>query len=615
MKILVFIKQVPEVSDTQFDYERKTLKRDRVRNIINPYDRRAISEAIRLRNDRGGEVIVASMGPPQAQDALKEALAMGADSAVHVEDARLAASDALVTARVLAATARNIGFDLIFTGQHSTDSETAQVPPGIAEILGIPCAVAACKIEYEDDDKIRVSCETDSGVMVVGMNLPALISAAERLIKPIKLKNSDLTAISSDGIRRFRLDTLGFTEDQVGTTGSPTWVHSICHSTISRRAEVIAEPNAEIAARRIVEEMLRKTQPKSYPSVPDAMRTGDREFWCILERYQNEIHPATLEILSHSAALNEGAIAGRVCAIGIGTPLSSEEILTLSSRGADVVYHAGSIPLHPDQIVSFLSDRIRALQPFAVFFAASFWGKYLAPRIAARNTLGLTGDCVGLEFDESGQLAQLKPAFGGNIIARIYSKTFPQMATIRPGALPSYKPRRAAQIPLIEWNAGDFGSTLFTVLKQETNLGVEAVKMDNAPLVVCAGMGLGQENLPLAFRIAELTNGAVGATRRVVDSGWLPRQFQVGLTGKFVSPAVYLGLGVSGRYNHTIGIQKSDTIIAINQDPEAEIFKQADLGIIGDCVTISRHISELLEGQQNLAGRHMRSESRDNRRR
>lgn len=612
MKILVFIKQVPEVSDTQFDFERKTLKRDHVRNIINPYDRRAISEAIRVRNARGGEVIIATMGPPQAQEALKESLAMGADSAAQIEDACLAASDSLVTARVLAAAARKIGFDLIFTGQHSTDSETAQVPPSIAEILGIPCAVAACKIEYENANKIRVACETDSGIMTVEMSLPALVSTAERLIKPIKLKDLNLTAISSDRIQRFGLQDLGLTSDQVGTTGSPTWVHSIHHSTINRRAEVSAEPNPEVAARRVVEEMLRRTEPKSNPPVPHGISAGDREYWCLLERYQNEIHPAALEILSHSAALNE-KVGGRVCAVGIGSVLNSQEILTLSSRGADVIYHSGSKPLHPDQFVSFLCDRIQRLQPFAVFFAASSWGKYLAPRIAARNKLGLTGDCVGLEFDENGELAQLKPAFGGNIIARIYSKTFPQMATIRPGALPSYRARRATRIPLIEWDPGDLGSTLFTILQQETNLGVEAVRMDNSRVVVCAGMGLGQENLPLAFRIAELCDGAVGATRRVVDSGWLPRQFQVGLTGKFVSPEAYLGLGVSGRYNHTIGIQKSDTIIAINQDPQAEIFKHSDLGIIGDCVTISRHIVQLLEGQQNLAGRHMASESGNNR--
>src|SRR5262245_853946 len=150
MRFLVFIKQVPDSSEIRFDSKNKTLVRDGVKNIVNPYDRRAISEAIRKRDESGGEVVVATMGPAQAREALSEAIVMGADRAVHLQDRRLAASDTLATARVLAAAANKIGFDIIFVGQASTDSETGQIGPELAEFLNLPCAVGGRKLDYSD---------------------------------------------------------------------------------------------------------------------------------------------------------------------------------------------------------------------------------------------------------------------------------------------------------------------------------------------------------------------------------------------------------------------------------------------------------------------------------
>jgi electron transfer flavoprotein alpha subunit len=169
------------------------------------------------------------------------------------------------------------------------------------------------------------------------------------------------------------------------------------------------------------------------------------------------------------------------------------------------------------------------------------------------------------------------------------------MATIRPGALPTLQPRPYKNLPVTSWAFPGRIERQFRIAQIIKDSGSEAAALDHAEVVVCVGTGLGKENVGLAFRIAELTNGAVGATRRVVDQGWLPRQHQVGLTGKFVAPSVYLGLGVSGRYNHTIGIQKSHSIVAINSDPNAEILKLADLGILGDCIALSHRIIEVFE--------------------
>lgn len=593
MKFLVFIKQVPESSEIRFDPETKTLVRSGVKNIINPYDRRAISESIRKRNESGGEVIVATMGPPQARVALIEALVMGADRAVHVEDSRLSGSDTLVTARVLAAAAKRIGFDILFCGQSSTDSETAQVGPELAELLEIPCGTAVRKVEY-GERMIRVSCETDEGTVTLEMQTPCVISAAERLIKPLKVKDVDFGSYATGKIETVRLEDLQVDPKTVGLGGSPTWVAEISEERIERHPEIWDGSEGGKTSEKIIEKISKQAQTKSLIPTPENTTPGDRQFWCFVEMSRDTIRPVSFEILGQAADMASKS-AGIVCAIVIGAPLSNHQAQHLSSYGADRIYHFTSTILHPDEMISSICERVVVHNPFVFLIPATSLGKNLAPRIAARLQIGLTGDCVGLEMDAEGKLVQWKPAFGGNILASIYSKTLPQMATIRPGALPLRLSRSPKKIAVLAWPPPKNAFHRFEIISSELDPGIEAEKMDDSAIIVCIGAGLGQENVPLAFRLAELLNAAVGATRRVVDLGWVQRQFQIGLTGRFVSPQAYLGLGVSGRYNHTIGIQKSGTIVSINQDPNAEIFRISDLGVVGDCATLVRKMIEHLE--------------------
>lgn len=593
MNFLVFIKQVPETADIRFDPRTKTIVRDGVRNGINAYDRRALSEAIRFRKEHGGEVVVATMGPPQARAVLAEALFLGADRAVHIQDARFAGSDTLATARVLAAAARRFDFDILFAGQHSTDSETGQVPAEIAEILGVPCAQAVHRIVY-GEASVQAACETDEGSVLLDLPLPAVLTAAERLIKPLKAKDFDPAAAPADKIETLRLEDLDLDAEEVGFSGSPTWVAEIKEQLTWRTPLVIDGSDPSVAAKRIAEEIAKGSKRAAAPEVPSVIVASDREFWCLVEPYQGKVRGVSLEMLAASASLAASG-GGKVCAILTGPAPTPDDLLVLDAHGADFAYHAPLLDPHPDQMVALLCERITALNPFAVFVPATSFGRSIAPRVAARLQLGLTGDCVGLAMDLDGRLQQWKPAFGGNIIAPIYSKTFPQMATVRPGALPSYSPRPGDTIPVSAWKLPYNVVPQSKILERETDQGADAARMDDARVVVCVGMGLGEGNVPLAVRLADALDGAVGATRRVVDAGWLQRQFQVGLTGRFIAPAVYLGLGISGRYNHSIGIQKAGLIIAVNNDPNAEIFKTADLGIVGDCVEITRALIERVE--------------------
>lgn len=327
--------------------------------------------------------------------------------------------------------------------------------------------------------------------------------------------------------------------------------------------------------------------------IPTFITKGDRQIWSFIEQFEGRIRTVSLEIIGNAAQLADRG--GKVSAIMIGDPVRTQDILLLGAFGADRIYHATITTPHPDDIVELLSQRLQILKPYAFLFPSTPLGREIASRIAGRLKLGLTGDCVGLRLDQEGRLQQLKPAEGGNILASIYTRIEPQLATIRPGALPSFRPRTGNQIPVMEWSLPPYVERRLKIVASNKDAGTDAIKMDSALAVICVGMGLGQENVPLAFQLADLLHGAVGATRRTVDAGWLQRQFQVGLTGRFIAPEIYLGLGVSGRPNHTIGIRKAGRILAVNQDPNAEIFKAADLGIIGDCVAITKELIRILQ--------------------
>ena len=185
-KVAVCIKQIPLVDDANFDPVTKTIRRDGI-NIIGAYDLTAIAEAVALKRQFGAETTVATMGPPQARAALADALAMGIDRAVHLEDRAFAGSDTLATARALALWLEREGFDLVLLGKYSLDAETGQVGPEIAELLGMPQVTGVCKLQL-DGAMLRAERESDEGLEEVECRLPALVTCAERLAKPIGVR-------------------------------------------------------------------------------------------------------------------------------------------------------------------------------------------------------------------------------------------------------------------------------------------------------------------------------------------------------------------------------------------------------------------------------------------
>jgi electron transfer flavoprotein alpha subunit len=238
---------------------------------------------------------------------------------------------------------------------------------------------------------------------------------------------------------------------------------------------------------------------------------------------------------------------------------------------------------NPFDYTAALATAIKHLQPFAVLLPSTANGRDYAPRVAARLGLGLTADCIGLELNERNELIQLKPAFGGQIVASILSRTSPQMATVRPGMLTKSQPDNSRPCIIERLEMPPSVERRYRVLASSDAVGRAATELDDAEIIVCVGMGVGgPENLPVIEPLANMLGAAIGATRRVVDQGWLPRQQQIGITGRAIAPKLYIGVGVRGAFNHTIGIHRSGIIVAINTDRQADIFHTADYGIVAD---------------------------------
>ncbi|MPM38605.1 Caffeyl-CoA reductase-Etf complex subunit CarE [bioreactor metagenome] len=273
----------------------------------------------------------------------------------------------------------------------------------------------------------------------------------------------------------------------------------------------------------------------------------------------------------------------------------------LSGYGADRILmcqHELLKEYSTDGYTSVLCAVIAQLKPAVFLYGATPNGRDLAPRVAARLRLGLTADCTRLEIDDAGQLVQTRPAFGGNIMASIITpSTRPQTATVRPNVFP-VKMSEIKKVPVVErFPVVLKRSAIRTrVISRQTGEGEDKDSISEARVIVAAGRGLQKpNNLSLVQELADLLGGTVGASRAIVEEGWLSHSRQVGQSGTTVSPELYIAVGISGAVQHVVGMSSSGRIIAINTDADAPIHKVADLSVAGDALTILPRVNALLK--------------------
>ncbi len=274
-----------------------------------------------------------------------------------------------------------------------------------------------------------------------------------------------------------------------------------------------------------------------------------------------------------------------LCAALLGSGVKGLAAEAIAS-GADKVFVVDDANLkdyQSDAYVTAAESVIKQANPRIVLLGQSTVGRDLAPRLAFRFNTSISMDCVDLDVDANKLLVQTKPVYGGNARAIFTTEALPQMATVRPKAMTAL-PRDAAKTgEVVDVASGIDPAKIKTKFVKKIKEEVAGVKLEDAPAVVAGGRGIGgPEGFKQLEELARLFKGAVGATRPAVDNNWVQATIQVGLTGKIVAPELYIAIALSGSSQHMAGCSGSKTIVAINKDPESNIFREARFGIVGD---------------------------------
>ena len=318
------------------------------------------------------------------------------------------------------------------------------------------------------------------------------------------------------------------------------------------------------------------------------------EVWVYAETQDGTLQHVSLELVGKARTLAStlGVSVGAVLP-GNNVAASAEKLI---AHGADNVYLIEDKALtdyRTDPYAHVLVELIKKHRPQIVLFGATPTGRDLAPRVASATQSGLTADCTDLEIadvtEKNGTvhpnlLLQVRPAFGGNIVATIVNyDQWPQMATVREGVMPLGEADAKRKGNVIKESVPLSDQTLFTVEVLKREVEKQKLNLGGAKIIVAGGAGVGsKENFDVLFDLAEALGGVVGASRAAVDSGFIGHEHQVGQTGTTVRPTLYIACGISGAIQHRSGMQDSAKIIAINRDREAPIFSIAHYGIVGD---------------------------------
>ncbi|HCE46254.1 MAG TPA: electron transfer flavoprotein subunit alpha [Lentisphaeria bacterium] len=324
------------------------------------------------------------------------------------------------------------------------------------------------------------------------------------------------------------------------------------------------------------------------------------DVWILAEQEDGKILRISHELITRGIALSQKR-GCKLCAMVFGNNIDEADLQDLVDRGVDKVVSVEAPELQHFLIEPYsacMHDILSKYKPEIILGGATSTGRTLLPYVAMTAYTGLTADCTGLDIEEgTNNLLQTRPAIGGNIMATIKTPDFrPQMSTVRPRSTkpaPILQKGRKGEIIRLKHNQKLLNSR---ILKTGFIPNEEEQSLHDAEIVVVAGRGIKKaENVQLIRDLANALGGTLAATRDVVDRGWLSYSHQVGLSGKTISPKLYVGVGVSGAIQHLAGMQTSETIVAINNDPEAQIFKVADFGIVGDLFEIVPALTKMIK--------------------
>ncbi len=615
---IVLVKQVPDVSnipEDAWDRDKGTLRRAMLESVLNPLDLHALTFAKRIsEGDPAAKTVYLTMGPPQARDVLIDCLSRAPGEAVLLTDRVMGGADTWATAYSLAMAIRRIERDLfggsrnyvIVTGMQSVDGDTAQVPPQIAEDLGIDQVAYAQDVHTTPRLTIRrIGAEGIEDVSP--LRLPALITVTgctDTLYRGF----ARARAARGADIHTWSAADVGAAADKVGIKGSRTQVYRIFSPSEDRdkTCEMVADP-AELVRKVKAKYRLAGGGPAAHEEgayvLDGKAPTYHGEFWVLAEREGDGIKSVSFELLGKAREL--AAFLGEKVGVVLPGADAGDLPAELIAHGADVVYaleHPLLAEFSPIPWKKAITEVVREFKPQVMLFGATPMGRELAPRVSYACASGLTADCTKLEIGDHSKgtvnlvaiLKQTRPALGGNIMATIMTKDSPtQMATVRPGVfkVPPRDDARHGEVvrrtPTLD--AGDIGTEISPVESFASKVSIR-----DAKIIVAGGHGIRSRSDFESF-LAPLAEGLeralgdeakVAASRHAVEDGYTTHDYQVGQTGQTVAPKLYVAVGISGAVQHVSGMQMSDTVVAINKDPRARIFNYADFGVVGDLETV-----------------------------
>ena len=332
------------------------------------------------------------------------------------------------------------------------------------------------------------------------------------------------------------------------------------------------------------------------------------------QQVDNKVDGIAYELLGEATRL-AAPLNAQVTAVLVGSDVKNLAD-SLAEYGADRVIVVDDPELkdyRTEPYAHALASVINEFKPEIMLVGATAIGRDLGPTVSARVATGLTADCTMLEIGDfplvpvpgkeseqkHNQLLMTRPAFGGNTIATIACpNNRPQMATVRPGVMQKIEPKKGAKAEVVEFNPGFKPDKRYVTIKEIVKAAKDVADIMDAKILVSGGRGVGSaENFKILEDLAEVLGGTVSCSRAVVDSGWKPKDLQVGQTGKTVRPNVYFAIGISGAIQHVAGMEESDIIIAINKDEDAPIFDVADYGIVGDLNKIVPELTAKLKAE------------------
>ncbi len=316
------------------------------------------------------------------------------------------------------------------------------------------------------------------------------------------------------------------------------------------------------------------------------------------EQEDGKIHPVSYELLGKGRDIAD-KLGVKLSCVLLGFQMKNE-VNELICQGADKIFLYDHPSLKEFDVIRYKQNIVNLVKeenPEIFLLGATHLGRSLGPRIAVALKTGLTADCIDLKVDEEGNLIQIRPAFSGNILAHIKTKTRPQMSTVRYKVMEKRKrdPTRKGEIIMKDSEVVENSGT--NILKKEK---AGEVNITEADIIVSGGRGLKKpDDFKILHELADFLGGVVGSSRPLVDEGWIGREHQVGFSGNTVKPKLYFACGISGAPQHLAGMRDSDIIVAINTDPSAPIFKVADYGIVGDLYEVVPKLIDEIRKDKN----------------